>query len=218
MNNFDHIISLGYVCNIASYLRSSGKRDKAYVFDRFATPMWAVNELLSNGFSDFLKKENIKSDVLFDNTTKQIAYDSKYYMRLPMSAKSLERRYDQFASKMNERKDRFMSILNGNESVLFIRDEEPSEYADMGKRVSFPEYETKYSKKELEYVYSFCDFVKKTYPQLDFKVLYLNSEGKFSDNNVIGIPKCEADYRDGKIGKKMTDHINSHSEFLNNNL
>jgi Putative papain-like cysteine peptidase (DUF1796) len=220
MDKYNHIISLGYVCNVTEYLNASGNRDKAYVFDRLATPMWAVNELITNGFENFLNHDNIKSDVLFDKSDKKYVYDAKYYIRLPLSHKQFDNRIEHFAEKIHERKDRFLQLLNEKNKILFIRDQEPTEYADLGNRKSYPEYEQKYQQTEIDYLRTLCIHLETTYPNLDFKILYLNENGSFVDpnNRIIGIPKCDVDYRDQFVGQKLAKHMKVYSDYLNTNL
>jgi len=216
MEKYNHIISLGYVCNVTSYLNSSKNRDTAYVFDRMATPMWAVNELMKNNFEDLL--ETVKCEKLFERSSKPIPYDSKYYIRLPLQPSSYEQRVLELKEKLKERADRLKSILMSGESVLFIRDEEPTEYPDLGSRLNIDQYSEKYAKSEREYIKELCDYIKLTYPSLQFKVLFLNNEGEFVEDSIVGIPRCDVDYRDMKVGAMLKKHINKYEGYLNTNL
>lgn len=220
MNNFDKYISLGYVCNVAEYLQREKKRKEAYVFDRFATPMWAIDELVKNNFEDFLQIENLKCESLFENSDKKYAYDSKYYIRVPLNVSQAEKRFPSLQVTTTRRKERFMNILNGDDSVLFIRTQEPSSYKDLGRRIEKEEYKEKYEHDEKHYLDSFSQHLKLTYPSLNFKILYLSDMGNFVDeqNNIVGIPRCECDYRMFGIGNEMKKLIDGHSEFLNSNL
>lgn len=220
MEKYENLISLGYVCNVTSFLNVSQKRDTAYVFDRIATPMWSVNELIKNDFSDLLKDENVKCVKLFEESPRPIPYDSKYYIRLPLNENNYESRLASFREKLVERAERFKDVLKSESSVLFIRDEEPDHYSGWGERVSMPEYDEKYKKSEKEYLQELCVYLKSTYPNLKFKILFLNKEGQFVDDNklIVGIPRSDIDFRDVKAGPALKKHIKEHSDFLNANL
>lgn len=219
MDNFDHTISLGYICNVVSYLTMAKKRKTAYVFDRLATPMWAINELIINKFDKFLVDENFGCDVLFENSEKKVSYDKKYYVRLPLKPSQVKN-LDKFRSIMTRRIERLYTILNGGGNVLFIRTQEPMSYKDWGERIINAEYKEKYEKSEKYYLDKLCEHIKTTYPSLSFKVLYLSDDGQFvdNDNGIIGIPKCKCDYRDMVIGKKMKKLIEDNKVFIENNL
>jgi Xaa-Pro aminopeptidase len=221
LNNFDNYISLGYVCNVASYIAQENKRFSAYVFDRMGTPMWAVSELVANNFDDFLTKSNISAKVLFDKSDKTYVTDSKYYLRLMLTEQNMETAYDSYVNAVKLYKNRFMTaIMNSKESILFIRSEEPTSYTDLGNRIELPEYAEKYKHNELYYVQQFSDTIKKINPDLNFKILFLNKDGNMidDDHNIIGVPVPECDYRDPFIAKKMVDSVNQQGEFLAHNL
>ena len=216
---FDNYISLGYVCNVASYIAAAHMRLTAHVFDRMGIPMWAIDELLQNNFEDFLLKSNLTCKTLFDSSQKKYVIDQKYYLRLMLTENSLsdENFLDQFMSSTKKRIERLTNKINGSESILFIRSEEPSSYADLGNRIIFPEYQEKYAKDELDHLRNFSDTIKKRNPQLKFKILFLSHHGQMVDNehNIIGIPVPQCDYRDHFIAQKMKDAVKLHSDFLN---
>lgn len=220
MDKFDHVISLGYVCDVTSYLGLSKQRKQAYVFDRVATPMWSVYELIKNGFKDYLLKENLTSDKLFENDKHNIVFDSKYYVRFAIPERSINELHEGMHNTMIKRKNRLINILKGDEKVLFIRSQELNSYPGSGDRLEREEYAEKYAKSELEYLRLLCSHIRSKYPQLSFKVLFLSDEGEFVDQNnlIVGIPKCDGTYKDRDIGKKMAKHLHHHSDFINSHL
>jgi len=214
-----NIISLGYVCNVFGYLNSDKtlhKNLKSSVFDRIASPMWAINELVSNDFEDFLKDDNIKHDQLFDKSDRKEHYDSRYYVRFLKTAK-----LDDIREIFNRKIEKLNQILNSDEPVLFVRCEEKHQLTKRGSRIIFDEYKDKYSKNELAYVKLFSNTLKNKYPSLNFKILFMGQSGdNFVDkeHGIVGIgyPESEFCSRDGprSVGRLLKENRN----FIDRNL
>ena len=222
IGNFQNVISIGYVCDTKAFITNTQQSFVRgdYVFDRMGSPMWAVSELVANNFQNFLT--NIGSKVLFDNSEKSYVLDTTYYLRLMLSSPQSINRNKLIASTTIA-KNRFMAAINGNQSILFIRSEEPTSYSDIGSRISLPEYADKYANTELSYVNVFSDTVKNINPNLQFKILYLGRTltAPFNDetHNVVGIPIGDAiDYRDPFAGKKIVNAVSAQSTFLQTHL
>lgn len=216
-----NIIPIGYVCDVTSFTIQVNKRSKAYFFDRFGTPMWAVNELLQNDFKDFMMKENMKCERLFTNPdSPNILYDSKYYIRFPVKNVNDER-FSHLVESFKKRKDAFIELLsNTNDTILFIRSEEHTNYSDWGERIKLPEYEERYQHDEYHYLQIFSKLIKTKFPSLKFKILFLNKKGKIIDkeHHIVGITAPILNYRDKNIGKEILSIIKSNDEFITNEL
>lgn len=195
--NYDQVISLGYICNVPSYLKNANLRNKAYPFDRVATPMWAVYELIVNNFDQFL--ENLESKKLFIDNDDEFVVDTKYYTRLSIHKQKF---IDKLKEATKRRIGRFNDVLSDqNKSVLFVRLEEPEHYDDLGDRIMFDEYTSKYENDEKYYLVKLSDFLKNKYPNLNFKILFMSASGEFTDpeHNIVGIQKPDiANYRERK--------------------
>ena len=113
-----------------------------YIFDNIAIPMWAVQELVQNDFANFFVKENLERKVICDGTSEKFTVDTEYYIRTTM--KDIELSYDRINARYDTLKTNFLNKLGSNESILFIRCEEPSSYFDMGNLIIFPEHQAKY--------------------------------------------------------------------------
>lgn len=219
MDDYDQIVSLGYVCNVVSLISALNKRTCAYPFDRVGTPMWAVYKLIENDFENFLKTENIITRPLFEKSNVNFVYDSLYYVRLisnipdanPSAIKYIQER-------IIERIKRFQELLNSDKKVLFIRSQEPESHPRLGKRIIFPEYQKEYSFDEYYYLKMFVNLLKQKYPNLKFKILYLNEKGLFVDDNIIGIPIGLNDWNNVLVGKLMKEHLEKYKLFLDQNL
>ena len=221
METYDKVVSLGYVCNVPELLSKLNLRTEALPFDRVATPMWAVLELLSNEFQDFLSPENITSGELFEDKPIPFVYDQRYYTRLLANTKVLNNAaYENLIQKMHRREKRLLKILEDGGKILFVRSEEPILHPRLGKRKIFPEYSTKYDKNERYYLTQLSKLFKERYPELDFKILFLNHEGEFNDteHNIVGIPVGPSDYHGLHVQNKMKSHVDNHKDFINANL
>ena len=225
INKFENIVPIGYVCDVTTFLTQVNKRRTAYFFDRFGTPMWAVNELMKNNFEEFMVRDNMKCEKLFESdSSPTIVYDSKYYVRFPFK-KIDEKRFLHLVESFQKRKNRFLDLLSScnkenEEPILFIRSEEHNSYSDWGNRIAIPEYEGKYEKDEYHYLIEFSKFIKNKYPFLSFKILFFSNKGQFFDKEhcIVGIDMPECNYRDKNIGKEMNNIIKDNEEFLNIHL
>ena len=74
MENYQHVISLGHFCAVASELERLGYRDASLPFDWLITPFESVMHMIETNFNDFLVLENLKRD----EKRKYIIKDTKY--------------------------------------------------------------------------------------------------------------------------------------------
>ena len=207
MNNYQKVISLGYICNNC-HLTDDKKnfKTKRCVFDN-----------IEDNFENFLLPENIEKRKIFEDSDKEYWMDKKYYIRFLMGDKDNER----FKESMDKRVAHFLSeIANTDQPILFLRFQEKEAYSDKGSRIIFDEYKSKYEKDEYHYLKLLSNTLKTKYPDLTFKILFMNDTPNFVDveNNIVGIETPDIDYRDRKIIRKMKDLIDSHKEFLDQNL
>jgi hypothetical protein len=204
------------MCNVTNLILELSLRQKAFVFDRLATPMWAVKELIENDFDDFLV--NLETHKLFDQSDKEYVVDMKYYTR--MSVKS-QKMIEKLKEATERRINRLKNVLeNETEPVLFVRYEEPNSYEDLGKRIELPEFNEKYSIKEIDYLTDLSKTLKSKYPNLKFKILYFTSQQNIdSENNIISICKLDSEmYHTRKIGAKLKKCLINQSKFISENL
>ena len=215
MQKYNNIVSLGYICNINALKNHLKGESHSMVFDNIATPMWAINELVISDFKDFMLEENIQKKKLFTDSDEEFWIDSKYYTRFLFLGN-----HERFKKSIQKRITNFKNTFNQSDPILFIRYEEPIMYDDRGERIIFPEYKNKYEKSELEYLKELSKHIKSTYPQLNFKILFLSSSDNFIDeeNKIIGVKAEGHDYRNKHIGKNMAKILDEHKEFLDTNL
>lgn len=212
MDKFDKVISLGYICNVAEMLIHLKMRKEAYPFDRLGISAWAVNELLSNNFNEFLEYENLKTGKLFLNSNEIFTYDEKYYVRL--ENKELNKsQYSVISQKIKTRVERLKNVLDSEQSVLFIRSSEPME-----NRIILDQYADKYAKPEIEQIRELSNILKTKYPNLKFKILYIGGEFVDVSNNIVGIPVGPNGYHIPKMGQNMKNHIDKHRKFIDKSL
>jgi hypothetical protein len=181
LNHHDkQYLSLGYVCTVPSLLMGLNKRGDTCIFDRIGTPMWAVKELVENGFIGFFKQENLCYDDVFKG--KKFLVDTAYNIRHAGNERIINnpKTYEEVKDRMKGFIDNFMRKLNEDKEIVFIRMEEPSSYPDLGERIIQDEHVEKYSLAERYYVEQFAEMIKKKYPNLKFTILFMNSEGYFA--------------------------------------
>lgn len=223
MDSFKHILSIGYTCNVVSLFLQMRRIGPSYPFDRIATPMWAVHELITNDFNDLLLQENIAHKKLFDTSDKKFWVDQKHNIRFIASNgedTTLNKCRNEIHRRVVRWREKLEELDTSKEPVLFVRYEETHEYKDWGKRIEDERYVEKHVHEEYHYLKLFSGEIKKRYPNLQFKILFMSKNGEFVDDehNIVGIDKPECDYREMKIGRKMYDGVMKHSGFLKENL
>lgn len=221
MENYNHI-SIGYVCNVASYLLSKRLTSTKSVFDRIGTPMWAVNELFETDFNEMFLEENLKSEKLFTDDKKESWYDEKYYIRFVYN-----KNYEVFKKIMDKRVEMMKEELENweegkNKPIIFIRCEEKDNYEKRGERIYMDKYKLKYEKNELEYLKLFTEIIKRKYPKVIFKVIFLNKMVKDNfydkEHEIIGIEYPNLDYSDIHVARDMREVFEKNMDFINRYL
>ena len=216
------IISLGYSCETITLLLkqiSTGKATKIThsVFDRMATPMWAVSQLVANNFAGLLN--NVESMSIFQNYPEKWLVDKQYYIRLfPKTTDSPQ--YAKYKEAILAKAQNFGAMLTAAAAaqtpVLFVRTQEPTCYADYGARIIYPEYQTQYQQSEYDYLKEFSKTISTMYPTLQFNILFLSDIGVCADaeHNIVGICKPCGDYRHPQIATLMEHNIAAHEDHL----
>lgn len=121
METFDHIVSLGYNCEIANSFLALSMRDAAYPFDWNFSKMNKINETLRNRFSTFFMLENLVP-ARYKNTPAMDKDEGFIYVHNG----SLERlqdpnEYQKEREKYDRRISRLLDILDTGKPVLFVR-------------------------------------------------------------------------------------------------
>lgn len=219
MLNFKNasIVSLGYACETATMLLKQQTPHVPSVFDRMATPMWAVAQLVSNNFSNFLG--NVQSMTIFENNPEAWLVDTQYYIRLfPKDVNSAQ--YAKYKTAQLARAQNFSTNLAAaaaaNTPVLFVRTQEPTSYSNYGTRIMYPQYAAQYQQSEYVYLQQFSQTMKAAYPTLQYQILFMSDMGAFSDstNNIVGIDKPSGNFRSPNIASIMEQNVAAHAEHL----
>lgn len=115
---YDHIISLGYYCSVASDLERMGLRDASYPFDWLISSFEGVICLIENEFKDFLRYEILSQDSLHRQHYRNDKYNLVFYHDFNKFS-PLNEQIEDVQEKYRRRIDRFYK--NISEPTLFIR-------------------------------------------------------------------------------------------------
>lgn len=118
MENFKHVISLGFFCSVSSEMEKIGLRGASYPFDWVISDFKSVIECIENDFDDFLNYNNI---VQYENE-RSYYYDKKYKIHFYHDFSKyidLNTQLDNVKSKYDRRIERFKNDIK--ESTLFLR-------------------------------------------------------------------------------------------------
>ena len=129
------IVPLGLNCAISYYLRAKGLRVTAFPFDWNVTPIQSAIELINNGFSNFLDRNNLiflppVNRFLFDENGIELEIKNdiitptvckKYNILFPHDFPQFgERNLDVVLLKYTRRIKRITELLNSNTHLIFV--------------------------------------------------------------------------------------------------
>lgn len=193
LKKFDKVISLGGNCYPKIYFSFVKYNQETYFFDYLGSPMWAVNELIDNNFSFLFNKEDYENMNILTNTPNEYIYTNKKYylvLRHDFEYQKLKKgkilindsQFKEFQDKYERRIIRMNELLNSNKNILFVR------FHENKNKIIYSDYEEKYKKNELEYLFDFSELIKKKFLTLKFKIIYITKDlnnNYYKDNNLI---------------------------------
>jgi hypothetical protein len=120
--DYNHIVSLGYNCEVTNGILEVQMRDAAYPFDWIFSKMWKINEMLRTRFSNFFLKENLIVARYKKNPAKEKDNGFIYVHDGPYDILCQDNNeYINAKEKYNRRILRLLEILDSGKSVLFVR-------------------------------------------------------------------------------------------------
>lgn len=159
----NEIISLGFDCTIARFLKNYGLRFNSYPFDWVVSRNFNLltSSLINNNLDDFLDVEKIKmyNDYYFVN--KQ---DVEFLHHSKLSI-------DDFKSTFIKRINRFLDIIKNEEPILFLRKSHDNNNCSKTQKFN-----------EVEECEKFCEYVSQYKQNFKF-VLFLSCNTCFNINN-----------------------------------
>ena len=220
MNRFKYNISLGCNCSPRAYLCHTNKAGESHVFDVTSISMWAVNELLANKFDGFLDQGQIEKMVMFNGSGGKIFTQKKYYVRLLHEFDNTKEeitieKFMEFKEKYGRRCKRLLDLFMTGGTILFWRLEEI-----MDNRIMYDEYKDKFARGELDELKKFSQFMKTTYPKVQFAVIYLSfCEGLDydADNKIITLPTPKSMTYDN-CKQVINEIVTSNIDFINKSI
>lgn len=168
------VISLGANCGPKLFFRSVGKTGETFPFDWVGSSMWAINELVQDGFARFMQDKNLVYLPVLDHHP-PVLVDMNYYIRLIH-----ENPRSDFKRAYQRRARRFLDAIKVFPKILFIRVEETQE-----GRIRYPAFTPPHE--EEFYLRRFIQNVETLRgTERDFSVLYLNeAKGNFRDDRIV---------------------------------
>ena len=203
------IISLGSNCYNKIYLNKIGIKRETNYFDYIGTSMWAINELfIMNKFKDvFSNKDNfINMEILTTKENRYIITNKQYYLRFKHEFnKNNIDTYEKIKNSYERKYQRLFQYLTTLKNILFIRYEE-----EHHNRIIYKEYSEKYKHDELHYLKELSLYFKKTFPSLNFNIIFLTSN--ITDNKYLEDYNIMILYVENKSNIKW---YNSHNDLKN---
>lgn len=115
---YQHVISLGHFCAVASELDKLGLREASLPFDWIITPLDSLIELINNNFSDFLNPELLYRDSKLPYIVINKKYNVAFYHDFKES-KPISDQIEEVQRKYSRRVARFYDYIK--EATLFVR-------------------------------------------------------------------------------------------------
>ena len=113
INNYEHIISLGFDCTVARFLKHFDKKQETYPFDWVVSQNWnlIVDSIIKNHLNDYI-------DVELENMYNDFYYINKCMVEFLHHSKIT---INDFQIDFQRRIDRFYEIIKSDKNILFIR-------------------------------------------------------------------------------------------------
>lgn len=127
MENYQHVISLGHFCAVATELDKLGLRDASLPFDWVISPLESVLYMIESHFDGFLEIDNLKREDKRKYIVKDKKYDIAFYHDYKPNL-SIESQHSEVKSKYERRIKRFYEHIK--EKTLFVRYIETKEEYD----------------------------------------------------------------------------------------
>ncbi len=115
---YEHIISLGHFCGVASELEKLGYREASLPFDWLITPFDSLMIMINTHFNGFLNIDNLVRDEKKPYIVLDKKYNIAFYHDFSMR-KSIKEQVDTVRKKYERRIERFYKYIT--ETTLFIR-------------------------------------------------------------------------------------------------
>lgn len=115
---YQHIISLGHFCAVASELDKLGFREASLPFDWIISPLDSVIDLINNNFEDFLNPDLLYRDSKRPYIVLNKRYNIAFYHDFKESI-PIEEQVSYVQKKYDRRISRFYEYIN--EKTLFVR-------------------------------------------------------------------------------------------------
>lgn len=239
-------ISLGYNCLIKKYMNDIFISQETNLFDYLGTSMWSINELFLNDFNNLFNIEDYKKYKLLNKSKYNIIINEKYYIRFPHDFDNkknnklvlnnnqnnthiinrttinedimitLKNNFPNFINTLKRRIERLKKILSDEKNILFLRFEE-----DNDDRIIYDIYKDKLIKTELENIIEFSNIIKKIYPKLNFKIIYISkiNDNNYDEiNNIIILKNNFDNFNWDNCSNKFSKIFDSNKDFLSNIL
>jgi len=120
--------------------------------------------------------------------------------------------FDIFKDSYERKINRFKNLLINENKILFIRFEESQK-----DRIIYDVYKHYLNKTDLEYIKDFSNIIKKEYPNLEFKIIYISKTfdiNYIKENNII-ILRLDEDTVDwNDCGSKFKMMFEKYKSFL----
>ncbi len=164
---YKHVVSLGAHCQPAHQIRRITQNETAHVFDWIISPHHGVTRVLKDRFDGFFDRSrlvrNPQNRVVDRESGLQFLHDFQ-------ETEEIDSAYLEKREKYNHLVHRFLHLLAGTESVLFVRQHSESE-------------------KARERAIELSETIASAAPQLPFSLLYLTPL----------LPGTPTDWSDGRV-------------------
>lgn len=117
--------------------------------------------------------------VIYDETNNKF----KLIKSITNNKTKISNNFDTFKNTYERKINRFKNLLINEEKILFIRFEESQK-----DRIIYDSYKEYLNKPELDYIKDYSNIIKKQYPNLEFKIIYISKVldiNYIKENNII---------------------------------
>jgi hypothetical protein len=215
--NFDAVISLGWNCYPAKYLKNNVKSSGS-IFDYIGSQMSYIIDVITNNWETMFNKDKYISFEFYKaefnlekhgKPTNPFIVHSDYKFSFPHDAKTISEVTPEFMSTLQSRIRRFENYCRSSKKILFIR-------LERNPPGLIEEHDSK--KRDMELLPSFIELIRSKYGRTQINMIYINTEKDgWNEDKTIFFVKIDSLIFDWEVASdtihKLFVEKNVYSEF-----
>ena len=176
LEDYDEHVSLGGTCRVSLKLKEKGFRKGSYPFDWIVISLSQLTDMLENDFDGWVDRDNMVhlQGEWYENTRYGTGHKHEFKESTEDRGDHLynftdDEDFSKWQEEKSRRADRFTDLLDSDKKVIFVKRSRMAKTAGGYIPTRLDPFE------ELKSTCEFADYLEKTYPKLNFDILFINT-------------------------------------------